>query len=371
MSTAAVDLATIRNQTLAEVAEESGSLLLEGEALRQHWDAPEEEPEVLLNTQGHGLFYRGAVNVLAGDSGTGKSLLAFEAVRQEIAFGRNALLLDFEQNPSRNLQRARDLGLPWETVRDRLKVLDYRGFVSADLWEEVLKLSLGVVIVDSFTAAYGALSKVTDSNSGDLIERFMNRRPRVLSRRTGAAVIVIDHKPKASTQSRGSIGSERKLSGVQGAVYTAEAILTPAPEALGQIRLVLDKDNAGAIKKRLSADREKYSMTQEAAFVEVDSRPFTGNDAPTVIRIQPPRSLGERKAEKFDEVAEVLTGALSSNGGTITSRKAVEDALKAAGAGLKHETVLELLEHGTARGLWSVERIGEHKTAPLRVTLVP
>lgn len=341
---------------------------LTGTALLEAADLPAPEASVLRDSEGRGLLYREQVNLLSGEAGTGKTWLALEAARQEAITGGSVLWIDLENSARTFAHRLKNLGLPRASF-DRIEYLDPEGTFDLDSFEDYLERQWSLVVIDSMTAALGLFTNDGDSNSGDSIQRLYTKRLRPLTK-TGAAVLLIDHKAKAATktQSRHPIGSERKLSALQGAAYTVEALQVPAPGAFGQLLLTLDKDNSGGVRERLAADRERRSLTQEAAFIEVDSLGVSaGNSAPTVIRVQPPRPLTERRTERLEDAAMVLADYLASNpAGVLSGRAAILETLRSQGLSIKVADLVPLLESGAERSLWSFERVGSRQVLTLR-----
>lgn len=333
-----------------------------GDTLRAARGKPRKQAEVLTDSDGAAFLYRKQVNLLCGDPGAGKSWLALEAVRQELTKGNKVLMLDAENLYLDSVTRLTALGLP-DSAWDRLTIFDAEqlshGF-DFITWEELLATEWDLVIVDSFTAALSLMINKPDSNSGDSIQQFIRTRLQPLAN-TGAAVLVLDHKPKAAggSKSRGSIGSERKLSAIQGAAYTLEALIEPAPGALGTLILTLDKDNAGTIKQRLAANRERGANTQEAAIVELDSLARL-EGVETIIRLLPPRPLNERELDETAELAELLRDALeNSDSGKIVGAAAMANTLKAMNAELDPRKIKTVLEYGNSRQLFKAYKTGK------------
>lgn len=341
---------------------------LTGAALLEAADLPAPTADLLLDSERQGLLYRGQVNYLAGEAGTGKTWLALEAARQESLEGRRVLWIDLENTARTFAGRLKALGLP-RIAFDLIEYLDPAGFFDRETFDNYLEREWGLIVIDSVTPALGVFTRDGDSNSGDSIQRLYTHRLRPLAN-TGAGVLLIDHKPKAApgTKARGPIGSERKLSALQGAAYTAEVLLKPAPGTSGSLLLTLDKDNAGAVTERLAADRERRSLTQEAALVEIDSSGIeTGNPAPTVIRVQPPRPLTDRRTERLEDASQVLADYLAADpAGVLTGRAAVLEAIRAGGASVHPRDIAALLEAGAEAGLWLFERVGSRQVLTVR-----
>ena len=55
-------------------------------------------PDLLMRSDGRGVFYRGRVNSVFGVSGDGKTKLVLAAAVEEIRAGRSVLFVDFEDD---------------------------------------------------------------------------------------------------------------------------------------------------------------------------------------------------------------------------------------------------------------------------------
>ena len=71
----------------------------------------EPEPEFLAREDGHRLFYKGKINAILGESESGKSWLALQAVAQALQIQKSVMYLDFEDSAKGILSRLRALGM--------------------------------------------------------------------------------------------------------------------------------------------------------------------------------------------------------------------------------------------------------------------
>lgn len=71
----------------------------------------EPEPEFLAREDGHRLFYKGKINAILGESESGKSWLALQAVAQALQIKKSVMYLDFEDSAKGILSRLRALGM--------------------------------------------------------------------------------------------------------------------------------------------------------------------------------------------------------------------------------------------------------------------
>lgn len=110
-------------------------------------------PTVGLRDDGQGLFYRGRVNGLFGESGDGKTWVALSCTVQEVRTGRHVVMLDFEDNAPGIVQRLLDLGATEEEITERFHCVwpsDTYGFDAAErLAELVASTSPSLAILDS------------------------------------------------------------------------------------------------------------------------------------------------------------------------------------------------------------------------------
>ena len=279
-------------------------------------------PTLLPRTDGVHLLYPGLVHSLHGESESGKSLIMQSEIVRAITAGLPVLMLDFESDPGEVTGRLLTMGATPADIRAHFTYVRPEVSPSTgpdlDAYREVLGKSYALVVVDGMTDALSVWTNGTASSSdNDALASFMRRFPRRLARKTGAAVVLIDHVTK-DTEGRGrwAIGGQAKMNALDGAAYTVEVSQVPTVGARGVLVLRVGKDRPGQVRRHCGPFR-KSDRTQEAARVVVDS---TG--PVTVVTVDPwhdsttdddggdfrPTALMERVSRVVEDAGEPLTG---------------------------------------------------------------
>jgi hypothetical protein len=217
------------------------------------WDAalePPEPPSILGAVGGGALLYVGKRHIISGESESLKSWLSLAACAYVLADGLHAVYVDADDmGPSAVMERLRDdLGVPEQDVRDRLIYIrpESRFDQQADAVIDGIVKERGPVlaVIDALNPALRlqGLSNLTT----DDIEDFLREVVGAFHRR-GVATLIVDHVTKSSEgRGRYSIGSERKLSGVDvafGAELVGEAMTRDRPR--GTVAIRCHKDRPG------------------------------------------------------------------------------------------------------------------------------
>lgn len=254
------------------------------------------QPTVLRRSDGVGLFYEGRVNSLYGQSEAAKSWIALMACQQEMALGERVMYLDFEDEPTFTLARARALGVGDDDVRALFTYVRpedphadmqrnrFGGEQVTDIGRRNAELFLlalesmdpGLIIVDGMTVLYGLHGlDSNDAVSTDIITTWLKR----LCRNGRSTVIVIDHTGKGAVRGSSPIGAHHKIAMVQGTAIQAHPIEQPMPGKRGEVQLIVYKDRPGAVRAVSSEQRP-----QVAAVVVLDST----EEGITRVEINPP-----------------------------------------------------------------------------------
>jgi hypothetical protein len=211
----------------------------------------EEPPTELARLDGQSLWYPGRVNGLIGPSESGKSWIAFEAMRQAMNADKYAWLLDFEDSLPAAVERLRTLGVSDDLMRDRFLYSDPSqtfGPNEAALVAETLdKYKPALVILDGTNAAMSATGYDLMSNV-DATKFYQNvLRPLTASK---AAVVSIDHTPKNDNdrESMGGIGAQAKRAMTDGCSLRVEVTQEFGRGQMGNINLWVDKDRPGYVR---------------------------------------------------------------------------------------------------------------------------
>lgn len=277
----------------------------------------EEEPikaDILRREDGLGLFYRSAVNSIAGDPGIGKTFAALLAAVATLTAGGNVLLADWEDTPGRLRTRFDALGVAGAML-ERVWAIDnptsFEPYHIRQLIDFVRDTPIDVVIIDSVTPSIEA-HDLAENDGGDY-SRWHRYLPLPLAR-AGACVILIDHRPKppsgqkVTPRNLWSVGSRHKLAAIDGVAYILEArdaFARSEPGRTGRLDLVIAKDRHGGIGARgdIVARIELTPTTEAAITHKIATPPATADRDPETgeHRTSLDRLLGRR-----DEVLTLI-----------------------------------------------------------------
>ena len=207
------------------------------------------KPTVFRRTDGMGMFYPGVVNEFHAVGGTGKTLAALAVCDEALRDGQTVLYVDYEEHPSRIVQRLRGYGISDEAIQSRFMYVKPTEKPTQAALDALVDLSPSVVIIDTFAESFNNLTGGDSHRTDDVTAWFS--LPRLFAD-AGACVIVTDHIPKDAQNKLMPIGSQAKHSGYKGAIYFLEA---PTGAGLlkgehGRLRFILGKDNGGEMGVR-------------------------------------------------------------------------------------------------------------------------
>lgn len=206
---------------------------------------------MLTRDDGVSLGYPGRINVLFGETESLKSWAAGIASTQQLDLGHHVMYVDFGDGPETIVERLRALGVATDTILDYFSYIQPTGPFDDDARESVEALiqRRGVptlVVVDAMTEAMAQMD--LDPMVGTDVTTFYSGWP-AWFKRTGAAVTLLDHVTK-SREGRGrwAIGSERKLSGIDGAAIAFDVLEPFGRGRTGRVRLSVSKDRPGHVR---------------------------------------------------------------------------------------------------------------------------
>ena len=260
------------------------------------------------------LLYPARLNSLFGESGGGKSWVAFAAVLEVIRRGRRALVLDWEDGAGGIVERLDLLGVsPAE-----IALVDYRN-PGSGLYRGVERLAaeitepVDLVVIDSVGEAMAAGG--VNSNDDAEVAVWFNLARRLTRLPGSPAVVLLDHIPKATDAPQlYSIGSQRKRAAINGASYRIDTLREPAQGRDGKWKLTVAKDRIGNRAKGTTAaivdvtstaDRiELYFHLTEAQEAEAKGERFR----PTVLMERVSRYLEEHPGASQKNVIDDVAG---------------------------------------------------------------
>lgn len=244
-------------------------------------------PSVLVREDGQALMYPGRVNMLFGSSESAKSWIALYTCLQEIRAGNRVLYIDLEDEPANTINRIRELGAgrddvvrsfgylrpeeplgPMQRNRYGDSTTSSQGRLNAELLEHaLLRRDPTLIVVDGMTVLYGLHGLDTnDATATDVITTWLKQ----LTANGRRTVLLIDHSVKNAEKGSLPLGSQHKVSMVQGALLQAWPLVQPVPGAVGDIELVVMKDRPGEVR-RVSLDATTGTKAQIAARIKMDS----------------------------------------------------------------------------------------------------
>lgn len=235
-----------------------------------------ETPSLFTRTDGKSLLYPGRIHSFHGESESGKSLIAQAEACNHLNDGAcGVLYIDFESDAAAVVGRLVEMGAHPNHIRRDFHYIrpdnDPRKF--AHEREELTRVldnpDLTLIIIDGVTDALGVFGAGSADN--DEIAAFMRAFPRMLARKTGAAVVLVDHVTKdADTRGRYALGGQAKMNALDGSAFVVEVVEPLGRGLRGVISMRIAKDRPGGVRPHAGPFR-KTDRTQEAARVIVDS----------------------------------------------------------------------------------------------------
>lgn len=286
-----------------------------GPYVRGGWLPP--EPGLLHRSDGPGLIYPGRVNLMYGEGGSGKTLIALDVAVKVMNEGGKVLVIDMEDEPVNSIDRFRSLGLADEHLLDGsltyLRPLgDPLGVMHVDRWgqqvgsrerrsdailrETLERVDPEFILVDGTTTLYRIHGLDTNGVQGtDLVGGWL----RGLTDNNRRTVLLIDHTSKNAGPESGPIGSQHKIAMVQGIALRVKASKRPRRGGVGEAVLLVGKDRLGQVMG-VSSDAD----TPVAAEVVFDG---TGPNGSLSITYDPPQPGSTSSVQFVDpRVGEML-----------------------------------------------------------------
>lgn len=257
-----------------------------------------ETPALLPRDDDNHLLYAGRVHSLHGESESGKSLVAQTEAARLISAGHDVLYVDFESDASAIIGRLLELGAAPGRIHTHLTYLrpdnDPRRFAHEyEAFTDVLTRNYTLAVIDGVTDALGVFGASTKDN--DDIASFMRAVPRTVARRTGAAVVLVDHVTKdPDHRGRFAVGGQAKMNALDGSAFMVEVVESLGRGLRGVISMRVAKDRPGGVRPHCGAFR-KSDRTQEAARIVVDSTDKPGEHIDVTVEA-PTRTVGEDTA---------------------------------------------------------------------------
>lgn len=304
-------------------------------------DETDVSPSVLYRTDGQCLLYAGKVNAIFGESESGKTWVALEAVRQQLVQGQKVFYIDFEDSKRGIRGRLKALGVLKEHF-ERFKYANPDGPYDAvgqqALLSSIRDFQPALIVVDGVNAAMNLLGLDLEKNKDATQFSQVVLRP---LRLWGAAILTIDHVTK-SKDSRGNyaIGAQAKRADIDGVAISVDVSMPFGRGSNGKLNLKVTKDRPGFVR----------GISQEASYVghvDLVSQPDNRIEISIVggqTGYSPHEYLMRRVSEFMqDHGAELSTNQIVQviDGGT--------DQIKKALAQLEGQGFLQLRTQGQGR----------------------
>lgn len=239
-------------------------------------------PTICKRTDGTALFYKGRINALFGESGSGKSWVAMATCAEQINQGNHVIYIDYEDHVGSVANRMIKLGCNPNQVMHQFHYINpmqpFGTLASIDLVELITTTHATLCVIDS-TGEAMALDGA-EPNSDDDTARWFRKLPRLLAH-NGPCVILLDHMPKSNEANQGfAIGSQRKRAAIDGAAFRVEVGVAPVKGGEGHLKLVTAKDRGGYHQHGHKA--AEIDITDTPTGIAVTIKP-PGTGLPTIL----------------------------------------------------------------------------------------
>lgn len=258
-------------------------------------------PTVMTRTDGLALLYAGMTHSIHGESESGKSMLVQATAAALLAEGQRVLYLDYEADPGSVAERLTLMGAPAHLIRANLDYLqpevDYdNSDDSRAAFGRLMEGTYALAVVDGVTEALTQAPAKLRSTGGlggnDDVTEWHNRLPRRIARRTGAAVVQIDHVAKTAESTRFAIGGQAKMASITGAAYYVKPVEALAKGRVGAVEVYVAKDRHGHVRSRAEGEFNAKTRMQLVASAVVD-----GTGGRIEVELVPPASASQAGAD--------------------------------------------------------------------------
>lgn len=282
---------------------------------------------------GSALFYRGRINGIAGESGSGKTWTALHAARQELDQGGAVVYVDHEDDAGGITGRLLDLGATPDAILERFAYFNPdqkpTAVDMAALVAVVADLEPALVVIDS--TGEGLSLSGANPNADDEVAAWFLLVPRRLAKvdyggQPGPAVVVLDHVTKTDEGGLWPIGSQRKRAAITGAQYMQRVTRPFAQDSAGAANLICAKDRHGNYRMNqrvavltVTPGATGPAITLEAATARPDAKPWR----PTAIMEKVSQFLeSQPKPQSFNAISLAVRGKTEHKSAAINALEA-------------------------------------------------
>ena len=238
--------------SMVQLHDENEEVITSSWIPREIWNEDFEKelpPTMLRREDGNHLLYAGKVNALFGESESGKTWVALEAVRQELEKGNCVFYIDFEDSARGIFNRLKTLKCDTE----KLKSFKYANPDEplGDGIGEIMKTEIGkylptLIVVDGVNAAMNLLGLDLEKNKDATTFSQKVLKPLKIF---GAGILTIDHVTK-SKDNRGNyaIGAQAKRADIDGVAIACDVSMPFGRGIDGCLELKVTKDRPGFVR---------------------------------------------------------------------------------------------------------------------------
>ncbi len=304
----------------------------------------EEPPSMLRREDGNCLLYAGKINAIFGESESGKTWIALEAIRQELEKNNIVFYLDFEDSARSILNRLKTL----RVKSDKFKMFRYANpdeplgeGIGEIMRTQIMAYLPTLIVVDGVNAAMNLLGLDLEKNKD--ATHFSQKVLKPL-RIGGAGILTIDHVTK-SKDNRGNyaIGAQAKRADIDGAAFAVSVALPFGRGIDGALDITCTKDRPGFVRA-ICPDAKTVGVAN------LKSLP----DGGIAVSI----SGGAVAISNADQRMEQVSKFLESHGYEMNFND-IKKRLRDEGIGMGSDMVRLALDTLVARGAVAVRQLGQ------------
>lgn len=242
----------VHSPSLVQLHDEEGHIKDSSWIPKQITDLEFEEevaPSMLRREDGNCLLYPGKVNAIFGESESGKTWIALEAIRQELEKNNIVFYLDFEDSARSITNRLKTMRVPTE----KFKMFRYANpdeplgeGIGEIMRTEIMAYLPSLIVVDGVNAAMNLLGLDLEKNKDATTFSQKVLKPLRIG---GAGILTIDHVTK-SKDNRGNyaIGAQAKRADIDGAAFAVSVAMPFGRGIDGALDITCTKDRPGFVR---------------------------------------------------------------------------------------------------------------------------
>ena len=302
------------------------------------------EPQMLKREDGHSILYPGKINAIFGESESGKTWVALEAVRQELTKGSWVMYIDFEDSARGIMNRLKTLKTPQEAFSRFLYANPdsaYTPAISEALLATLSEFKPSLVVVDGVNAAMNLMGLDLEKNK-DATE-FSQRILRPL-RTFGSGILTIDHVTKSKdTRGNYAIGAQAKRADIDGVAISVSVEQPFGRGTDGALALTVTKDRPGFVRA-ICPDAKSLGIAN------IKSLP----DGTLKLSI----TGGTVHISNAEQRMEQVSQFLAAHGYEMNFNE-IKKRLKDEGSGMGSDMVRQALDGLVAKGSVTLRQVGQ------------